>query len=59
MDADVLFLEDFLKKQNWRSKKQEEETNESVNDKATEALKFLKDRSQFWEQTRKSVMKTK
>ena len=58
MNDDVLFLESFLKKQNWRLNKPEE-TDGSVNDMATDALKFLTERRQFWEQTRRVVMKTK
>lgn len=57
MNDDVLFLENFLKKQNWRMKRHEE-NDEGVNDKATEALKYLTERRQFWEQTRKSVKNT-
>ena len=61
MNDDVIFLENFLKKQNWRLKKPDE-TDGSVNDMATDALKYLTERRQFWEQTRReegTVMKTK
>lgn len=58
MNDDVLFLESFLKKQDWRRKKPEE-TDGSVNDMATDALNFLIERRQFWEQSRRADMKTK
>ena len=58
MNDDVLFLESFLKKQNWRLNKPEE-ADGGVNDMATDALKYLTERRQFWEQNRRAVMKTK
>ena len=49
MNEDVLFLQNFLKKQNWRQKQDNAEG--FVNSTATDALKFLQDRKHFWEQT--------
>lgn len=49
MNEDVVFLEKFVKSQNWRQKT--EDADGFVNTTASDALQFLKDRKHFWEQT--------